>query len=65
MFTQRLIVALIVGPVMLIATYLGGWYFFIPVLFLMLMAGVEYANIMRVLDHTMPLWTRRSTGSRW
>lgn len=56
MFTQRLIVALIVGPVMLIATYLGGWYFFIPVLFLMLVAGWEYANIMRVLEHKLPLW---------
>lgn len=56
MFTQRLIVALIVGPVMLTATYFGGWYFFIPVLFLMLVAGVEYANIMRVLDHKLPLW---------
>jgi phosphatidate cytidylyltransferase len=56
MFTQRLIVALIVGPVMLMATYLGGWYFFIPVSFLMLMAGWEYANIMRVLDHKLPLW---------
>ena len=56
MFAQRLIVALIVGPVMLIATYLGGWYFFVPVLFLMLVAGWEYANIMRVLDHKLPLW---------
>ncbi len=56
MFTQRLIVTLIVGPVMLIATYLGGWYFFAPVLFLMLVAGWEYANIMRVLDHKLPLW---------
>ena len=55
MFTQRLIVALIVGPVMLVATYLGGWYFFIPILFLMLVAGWEYANIMRVLGHKLPL----------
>ncbi|MBP6017296.1 MAG: phosphatidate cytidylyltransferase [Candidatus Promineofilum sp.] len=56
MFTQRLIVALIVGPVMLTATYLGGWYYFIPVLFLMLVAGWEYANMMRVLNHKLPLW---------
>lgn len=55
MFTQRLIVALVVGPVMLVATYLGGWYFFIPILFLMLVAGWEYANIMRVLEHKLPL----------
>jgi len=56
MLTQRVIVALIVGPVLLAATYLGGWYFFVPVAFLMLAAGVEYANIMRVLKHNTPLW---------
>ncbi len=56
MLTQRIIVALIIGPVMLAATYFGGWFFFIPVLFLMLMAGYEYANIMRVLEHKVPLW---------
>ena len=41
---------------MLIATDLGGWYLFVPVLFLVLVAGWEYANIMRVLDHKLPLW---------
>lgn len=56
MLTQRIVVALIVGPVLLVATYFGGWYFFIPVLFLMLAAGVEYVNIMRVLKHNTPLW---------
>lgn len=56
MFTQRLLVALIVGPVMLIATYLGGWFYFVLVFLLMLVAGVEYANIMRALEHKMPLW---------
>lgn len=56
MLTQRVIVALIIGPVLLAAAYLGGWFFFIPVAFLMLAAGVEYANIMRVLKHNAPLW---------
>lgn len=56
MLTQRLIVVLIVGPTMLAATYLGGWYFFIPVTFLMLMAGIEYARIMHALNHKLPLW---------
>lgn len=56
MLTQRVIVALIVGPVLLAATYFGGWFYFIPVAFLMLAAGVEYANIMRVLKHNTPLW---------
>lgn len=56
MLTQRIIVALIIGPVLLAATYLGGWYFFAPVAFLMLAASVEYAHIMRVLQHNTPLW---------
>lgn len=56
MLTQRIIVALIIGPVLLTATYFGGWFFFLPVTFLMLVAGIEYANIMRVLNHKLPLW---------
>lgn len=56
MLTQRILVALVVGPVLLVATYLGGWYFFVPVAFLMLAAGIEYAGIMRVLKHNTPLW---------
>lgn len=56
MLTQRILVAFTIGPILLIATYLGGWYFFVPILFLMLAAGVEYANIMRVLKHNTPLW---------
>jgi hypothetical protein len=27
---KRVIVAFIVGPVLLAATYLGGWFFFVP-----------------------------------
>jgi phosphatidate cytidylyltransferase len=56
MLTQRIVVALIVGPVLLAATYFGGWIYFIPVTFLMLAAGREYAHIMQVLNHNTPLW---------
>lgn len=56
MLTQRIVVALIIGPVLLTAAYFGGWLFFAAVMFLMLMAGYEYAHIMRVLDHKLPLW---------
>ncbi|MFO7661913.1 MAG: CDP-archaeol synthase [Chloroflexota bacterium] len=54
MLSQRFIVALIVGPVLLIAAYFGGWYFFIPVLFLLMAAGSEYARIMQALQHNAP-----------
>ena len=56
MLTQRIVVALIVGPVLLIATYLGGLYFLFPILFLMLAAGLEYSKLMRVLGHQSPQW---------
>lgn len=56
MFSQRLLVALIVGPVLLISAYFGGWFFFIPVTFLLLAAGSEYARIMQVLRHNAPRW---------
>lgn len=56
MLTQRIVVALIVGPVLLAATYFGGWYYFVPVFFLLITAGVEYARIMQALDHRLPLW---------
>lgn len=54
MLTQRAFVALIVGPVLLIAAYFGGWYFFIPVVFLLVAAGSEYARIMQALQHNAP-----------
>jgi phosphatidate cytidylyltransferase len=54
MFTQRFIVALIVGPGLLIAAYYGGWFFFIPVTLLLLAAGSEYARIMQALQHNAP-----------
>ncbi len=56
MLLQRLLVTLTVGPIVLVAAYFGGWYFFIPIALLMLTAGVEYANMMRVLDHKVPAW---------
>lgn len=54
MFSQRLLVALIVGPVFLITAYFGGWVYFIPVTLLLLAAGSEYARIMQALNHNAP-----------
>jgi len=53
---QRAIIAFIIGPALLVATYFGGWFYFAPLLLLLLAAGVEYANIMRTLKHNTPLW---------
>jgi phosphatidate cytidylyltransferase len=54
MFSQRLLVALVVGPVLLITAYFGGWVYFIPVTLLLLAAGSEYARIMQALNHNAP-----------
>ena len=54
METQRAVVALTIGPVLLIATYLGGWFYFIPLLALLVVAGSEYARIMHALNHNVP-----------
>lgn len=53
---QRAIVALIVGPVLIIATYLGGWFYFVPLFLVLLVAGSEYAHIMNALKHNTPRW---------
>ncbi len=53
---QRAIVALVVGPVLLTATYLGGWFYFVPIALLLLTAGSEYAHIMSALKHNTPRW---------
>lgn len=41
---------------MLAATYFGGWFFFVPITLLLLMAGTEYATMMHTLNHKIPLW---------
>ena len=53
---NRVIVALVVGPVLIAATYLGGWFFFVPLLLLLLAAGSEYSRMMGALNHNTPRW---------
>lgn len=53
---NRVVVALVVGPVLIAAAYLGSWYFFVPLLLLLLTAGSEYARMMRALGHNSPRW---------
>jgi phosphatidate cytidylyltransferase len=53
---KRVVVALIVGPVLLAATYLGGWFYFVPIMLLLLTAASEYSRIMTALRHQTPRW---------
>lgn len=53
---QRVLVALIIGPGLLLADYFGGLVYFIPVTLLLLIAGSEYAAITRALGRQVPNW---------
>lgn len=53
---QRVIVALIIGPGLLLANYFGGLVYFIPVSLLLLIAGSEYAAICRGMGRQVPNW---------
>jgi phosphatidate cytidylyltransferase len=45
-FIQRALVALTLGPVLLVAAYLGGWFFFLPVVALIALATIEYTQLL-------------------
>ncbi|MEZ4516041.1 MAG: phosphatidate cytidylyltransferase [Chloroflexota bacterium] len=53
---QRVVVALIIGPGLLIAAYFGGLAYFIPVTVLLLIAASEFSAITRALGRQTPNW---------
>lgn len=53
---QRVIVALIIGPGLLLTAYLGGLAFFIPVAILLLISASEFSAITRALGRQTPNW---------
>ncbi len=53
---QRVMVALIIGPGLLLAEYVGGLVYFIPVTILLLIAASEYAAIVRAMGRQTPNW---------
>jgi phosphatidate cytidylyltransferase len=46
-FIQRALVALTLGPILLVSTYIGGWFFFIPIAALFALATIEYTQLMQ------------------
>jgi phosphatidate cytidylyltransferase len=56
MFWQRALVFLTVGPLMLYLIYRGGLFYVIPITLLILLASIEYAQIIRKMGWHMPLW---------
>ncbi len=56
MFAQRALMTLILGPIALYLVYLGSWFFFIPVLIILLIATVEYNHMMREMKLNTSAW---------
>lgn len=56
MLSQRVIVALVVGPVLLVAAYFGGWVFFGLLTALLVVACIEYRNILLAMGRNVALW---------
>lgn len=53
MFLQRAVIALTLGPLALLLVYLGGWFYFLPLALILLLATAEYVSITRRLGwHT-------------
>ncbi|MFO7536796.1 MAG: phosphatidate cytidylyltransferase [Chloroflexota bacterium] len=47
MFLQRAAVTLIMGPLALYIIYLGGWFYFLPITAVLLLAATEYTNLLQ------------------
>ncbi len=56
MFLQRALVSFTLGPLALIIAYLGGWFYFVPVTALLLVATIEYAQLMKQLELPIRPW---------
>ena len=56
MFLQRLLVTLTLGPLALYLVYLGGLFYFLPVLLLLLLATVEYCDLLKRLGWQPAVW---------
>lgn len=56
MFWQRALISFTLGPLALYVIYLGGWYYFVPITAILLLATVEYHHIMQQTGLNLPLW---------
>ncbi len=56
MLLQRAIIALTLGPLALFLVYKGGWYYFIPLTAILLLAGYEFVQITRKLGWHTSYW---------
>lgn len=56
MLVQRALITATLGPVALFLIYKGGWYYFLPITAIIMMATIEYTQIMQRLGWRPSLW---------
>jgi len=56
MFIQRLLVVLVFGPAALFAIYRGGLFYFLPLATILVLATIEYSQIMQRLGWQVSHW---------
>lgn len=56
MFLQRALVSFTLGPLALYVIYLGGWYYFVPITAILILAALEYHHLMRQIGRQTTAW---------
>ena len=54
MFLQRALITFTLGPLALYLIYLGGWFYFIPLAIILLLATLEYSQIVQKIGWQVP-----------
>ncbi|WP_420642774.1 phosphatidate cytidylyltransferase [Candidatus Leptofilum sp.] len=54
MFLQRALITFTLGPIALYLIYLGGWFYFIPLVIILLLATLEYSQIVQKIGWHVP-----------
>jgi phosphatidate cytidylyltransferase len=56
MLWKRALIALTLGPLALYLVYLGGWFYFLPITAVFVLAAVEYSHIMEKIGARVSVW---------
>lgn len=56
MFLKRAATTFTVGPLALLLIYLGGYFYFIPLVLIITLGTYEYATLLRAVRIRVPLW---------
>jgi phosphatidate cytidylyltransferase len=56
MFRERFLVTVVLGPLGLYLVYLGGWFYFLPIAAILLLAAYEYSQLTQKLNWRVPTW---------